>query len=187
MKNMTGGKMDSWTNEEDKDRDHRQYVTFKLAGEEYGIDILKVQEIRGFERTTKIPNTQEYILGVINLRGSVVPVVDLRIKFNLPSIEHGASTVIILVRIRSSNGERTVGLVVDAVSDVHLINNDEVTVTPSLGANIARDFITGLATVEEKMIILLDIDRLVATGILEEVEQNDHLSGEEATAAEVAG
>ena len=145
-----------------------QYLTFDLGGEEYAIDILKVQEIRGFEKTTSIPNTPDYLLGVINLRGSVVPVVDLRVRFNLTHTVNDASAVIILVKVNTDGGERTLGMVVDGVSDVHAINPDDVTGTPDLASNAVKNFITGLATVGEKMIILLDIDSLVSEGILDE-------------------
>lgn len=145
-----------------------QYLTFELAGEAYAIDILKVQEIRGFEATTRIPRTPDYLLGVINLRGSVVPVVDLRLRFNLPLPAEDSSAVIILVRIQTKGGERTLGLVVDAVSDVHAINPDDVSDTPDLASNQVKAFITGLATVAGRMLILLDITALVSVGVLEE-------------------
>jgi len=148
--------------------DSRQYLTFILEGEEYAIDILKVQEIRGFESTTKIPNTPDYVLGVINLRGSVVPVVDLRIKFNLSDANMNSNTVTILVKIPKDSGERTVGIVVDAVSDVHAISPDDIAETPYLASGIARNFVTGLATKDSKMIIMLEIESLISTGILDE-------------------
>lgn len=113
----------------DKNADHedqgRQFLTFVLAGEEYAIDILKVQEIRGFESTTQIPNTPEYLLGVINLRGSVVPIVDMRVRFNL-SVEDSANPVIILVKHSANGSERVVGIVVDAVSDVYSIGAEDI-------------------------------------------------------------
>ncbi len=148
--------------------DSLQYLTFVLAGEEYAIDILKVQEIRGFESTTRIPNTPEYLLGVINLRGSVVPIVDLRIRFNLEEASTGENAVIVLVKIVSQGGERVIGVVVDAVSDVYAINPEDVSDTPDLASNIVKQFVTGLATVEDKMIIMIDIDSLISSGVLDE-------------------
>lgn len=145
----------------------RQYLTFVLAGEEYAIDILKVQEIRGFESTTQIPNTPEYLLGVINLRGSVVPIVDMRVRFNL-NTQDSANPVIILVKHISNGNERVVGIVVDAVSDVYSIASGDVSKTPDLASNVVKQFVTGLATIEEKMIIMLDIDALIAQGVLED-------------------
>lgn len=148
--------------------DSQQYLTFELAGEEYGIDILTVQEIRGFERATRIPKTPEYLLGVINLRGAVVPIVDLRVRFQLKDTSVGDNTVIILVKIAGENNDRTIGMVVDAVSDVHLITREDLGGVPNLNGALAGDFITGIATVNEKMIILLDVDTLINSAVLDE-------------------
>ena len=153
--------------DEQNEQEAMQYLTFVLAGEEYGISILKVQEIRSIESTTKIPSTPDYLLGVINLRGSVVPIVDLRIKFEMEQVETEAIPVIILVKITTKNGESTIGIVVDAVSDVYSIMPDDITKAPDIASNQVRSFVTGLATVESKMIILLDIDALINTGILD--------------------
>ena len=152
--------------------DANQYLTFILAGEEYAIDILKVQEIRGLESTTRIPNTPEYLLGVINLRGAVVPIVDLRVRFDLEIADSGAE-VVILVKITTSNGERVIGLVVDGVSDVYSISAEDISDTPDLASNVVRMFVTGLATVGEQMIIMLDIDHLIASGVLNEDTLNE--------------
>jgi len=148
--------------------DSHQYLTFELASEEYAIDILKVQEIRGFESTTRIPNTPKYLLGVINLRGAVVPIVDLRLRFGLPLPESDTTTVIILVKIQTRAGVRTLGMVVDAVSEVHAIRSESITQTPDIASNAIREYITGLATIEDRMIIILDIDALITEGVLEE-------------------
>ena len=145
-----------------------QYLTFVLAGEEYGISILKVQEIRSYETTTRIPGTPAYLLGVINLRGSVVPIVDLRLKFELRDAEGEVNPVIILVKISTQNKESTIGIVVDAVSDVYAIGAQDVTTAPDIASNSVKAFVTGLATVDSKMIILLDIDALINAGILDE-------------------
>ena len=150
-----------------------QYLTFKLAGEEYGIDILTVQEIRGFEKATRIPKTPDYLLGVINLRGAVVPIIDLRVRFELPDMSVGNNTVIILVKIATEHSHRTIGMVVDAVSDVHLISEEQLGTMPDLHGAIAGDFINGIATVNDKMIILLDVDLLINSAVLGEVVTED--------------
>ena len=132
-----------------------------LAGEEYGAEILKVQEIKGWESATPIPNTPEYMLGVLNLRGAVVPIVDMRKCFGLESIPYGPTTVVIVVKMLHDGRERTVGLVVDAVADVYRLEHDEIQPPPDMGGAVHANFVRGLATVEEKMVILLEIDRLI--------------------------
>ncbi|MGB5246251.1 MAG: chemotaxis protein CheW [Woeseia sp.] len=138
-----------------------QYLTFMLAGEEYGVEILKVQEIKGWGATTPIPNTPAYVLGVLNLRGAVVPIVDLRQLFGLESVEYGPTTVVIVVKMACAEQERTVGLVVDAVADVYRFESDEVQPPPEMGTAINIGFVRGLATVQEKMVIVLDVDSLI--------------------------
>ncbi len=150
-----------------------QFLTFILAGEEYGIDILRVQEIRGWSKTTPIPNAPRYLKGVINLRGAIVPIVDLRERFGLEFLEYGPTTVVIVVRVQGSNRERDMGIVVDAVSEVYSLGAGERQPPPDLGGVIEDQFIQGLATVEETMVILLDIDRLLNTGALAAAEQLD--------------
>lgn len=153
------------------DNDTAQYLTFTLENEEYGVSILEVQEIRGWESATKIPNTPHYVLGVVNLRGTVVPIIDLRIRFNLSSAEYTDTTVVVLVKVEHEGRQRTLGVVVDAVADVYNIGQDEINETPDLGGAINSSFIKGLATVDEKMIILLDIGPLIVAEILDQVEQ----------------
>jgi purine-binding chemotaxis protein CheW len=144
-----------------------QFLTFVLGGEEYGVTILQVQGIQGWDRVTPIPNTPEFILGVINLRGAIVPIVDLRRRFGMPAAEFGPTTVVIVVRVaQSDRNERTLGLVVDAVSEVCNVNADDRKPAPDFGSGIKTDFVKGLATVENRMVILLDIDRLVSEGLL---------------------
>ncbi len=140
-----------------------QYLTFMLNGEEYGVDILRVLEIKGWSPATKIPNTPDYIRGVMNLRGAIVPIIDLRQRFALPAIEYTATTVVIVLKVRNEGVERTIGFVVDAVSDVYKVSADHFRAAPDFGSHVDTDFIRALATVEEKMIILLDIDRLLST------------------------
>jgi purine-binding chemotaxis protein CheW len=155
-----------------------QYLTFVLAEEEYGVDILRVQGIRGWNAVTRIPNTPDYILGVINLRGMVVPIVDLRRCFKLPSTTFGPMTVVVVVKVLNKERERTIGLVVDAVSDVYNVVGEAMKPPPDFGGAISTDFVKGLATVNDKMIILLDIDFLINTAVLNEVfEQVTHPAG----------
>jgi purine-binding chemotaxis protein CheW len=143
--------------------DANQYLTFMLNGEEYGVDILRVQEIKGWNPATKIPNTPDYIRGVMNLRGAIVPIIDLRQRFAMPSIDYTATTVVIVLKVRSDAAERTIGFVVDAVSDVYNVDRDNFKAAPDFGEHVHTDFIQALATVDDKMVILLDVDRLVAT------------------------
>ena len=147
-----------------------QYLTFILNNEEYGVDILRVQEIRGWEQSTKIPNAPDYVSGVINLRGMVIPIIDLRKRFNLPDCEVGSTTVIVIVKVVNDADERTVGMTVDAVSEVYNVEAESISETPELGSTINTKFVKGLATVDEKMIILLDIDLLINVGVLQTEE-----------------
>jgi len=142
-----------------------QYLTFVCAGEEYGVEILCVQEIKGWENVTRVPYTPHYLLGVMNLRGVIVPVIDLRVRFGLPARAMDGSTVVIVVRVRSTRGEKTAGIVVDAVSEVYSVGPEHIKPAPSLGASTDSACVRGLATVDEKMVMLLDIDRLISTCI----------------------
>jgi len=137
-----------------------QYLTFILAGEEYGVEILKVQEIKGWDKATPLPNTPEHILGVLNLRGAIVPIMDVRKRFNLESVEYTVKTVVIVVRMHQGGVERIVGLVVDAVADVHELNANDIQLVPKSGS-AQNEFIRGLASVGDNMVILLEIDRLL--------------------------
>lgn len=151
-----------------------QYLTFILNSEHYGIDILKVQSVQGWERVTQIPNSPEYVLGVINMRGDVVPIIDMRSRFDLGSIEFTERTVVIIVKVECRDHERTVGLVVDAVSEVHNLRAEDYRDTPDLGSNISSEYVKGLGLADTQMVILLDVDKLVASGIM------DSLGGEPA-------
>jgi len=144
-----------------------EYLTFRLGGEEYGIDILKVQEIRGYDAITQISNAPEFIKGVVNLRGTIVPIVDMRIKFRLGNATYDQFTVVIILNV----GIRVVGIVVDGVSDVLNLTRDQLRPTPGLGSVIDTEFILGLGTVAERMLILVDIEKLMnssSMGLLEE-------------------
>lgn len=147
----------------DNQREHdelNQYLTFVLDSEEYGVPILSVRGIQGWEKTTPIPNSPEYIMGIINLRGEIVPIVDLRKRFNLKSIPYSAHTVVIVVRVGQDERQRTVGLVVDAVADVHNIEDGDIRNTPDFGEKANNEFVKGLGLIDEKMVIILEIDRL---------------------------
>lgn len=139
----------------------RQVLTFVLGEETYGVDILRVQEIRGWSAVTKIPHAPPHVLGVLNLRGSIVPIVDLRMRFALERAEYTAITVIIVMSVATSAGRRDFGVVVDGVSDVVDVNSAEVKPAPELGARGSTDYLLGLVSIAERMVVLLDIDRLI--------------------------
>ncbi|OQW94633.1 MAG: chemotaxis protein CheW [Beggiatoa sp. IS2] len=138
-----------------------KYLTFVLATEEYAIDILRVQEIKGWSKTTAIPNTPAYICGVINLRGTIVPIIDLRLRFGLAHLEYGQMTVVVVVKVVSGPRERIMGIVVDAVSDVYDVSEQDIKPPPEFGTIINIEFVKGLVGVGDKMVIVLDIDRLL--------------------------
>ena len=142
--------------------DMQQFLTFLLAGEEYGVDILRVQEIKGWDAVTQVPNTPEYVRGVINLRGTIVPIIDLRIRFSMDQLEYGATTVVIVLKVMSGEKDgRIMGIVVDGVSDVYNVKNDDINAAPDFGDGVDSSFVKGLATVEDKMVIILDIDHML--------------------------
>jgi purine-binding chemotaxis protein CheW len=143
-----------------------EYLTFTLGVEEYAIDILKVQEIRGYDAVTKIANAPAFIKGVINLRGVIVPIVDLRIKFNLGNLTYDQFTVVIILNI----GKRVMGIVVDGVSDVIQLSSDSLHPAPEFGSILDTRYILGLGTVEDRMIIVVDIERLMSSQEMSLVE-----------------
>jgi len=143
----------------------RQMLTFSLGNETYGIDILRVHEIRGWTSVTRIPQTPAQVLGVLNLRGAIVPIVDLRLQLQLDRAEYTATTVIIVLSVKCATGSREFGVVVDAVSDVVEIAPDEIKSTPEVGSTASTAFISGIATKTERMVLLLDIDKLVGDDI----------------------
>jgi len=136
-----------------------EVLSFRLGGEEYAISILKVQEIRGYDAVTRIANTPEYLKGVVNLRGIIVPVIDMRIKFNIGKATYDAFTVVIVLNIN----HHTIGMVVDSVSDVVTLTPDQIKPAPDLGAGVSGEYLQGLGTVGERMLILLDIDRVLSS------------------------
>ncbi len=137
----------------------RELLTFTLGGEEYGIDILKVQEIRGYDAVTAIANTPDFIKGVINLRGIIVPIVDMRIKFHLGKAEYDQFTVVIILNVAN----RVVGMVVDGVSDVITLTPEQIRPAPEFGSAIDTQYVMGLGTVDERMLILVDIEKLMTS------------------------
>jgi purine-binding chemotaxis protein CheW len=139
----------------------RQVLTFNLGEEFYGIDILQVQEIRGWAPVTHIPQSPPHVLGVLNLRGSIVPIVDLRLRFGLRA-EFSPLTVIIVININTSSGRKECGLVVDGVSDVVDLDASQLRAAPNLNGGSGADFVSSLATLSDRMLILLDVDDLVA-------------------------
>lgn len=136
-----------------------EYLAFTLGREEYGIDIQKVQELRGYEAVTRIANAPEFIKGVVNLRGIIVPIVDMRIKFNLGTPSYDQFTVVIILNI----GGRVMGMVVDSVSDVITLTAEQVKPAPEMGAAFNTDYVTGLGALEQRMLILVDIDHLMSS------------------------
>lgn len=136
----------------------REYLTFRLDQEEYGIDILKVQEIRGYEPPTRVANAPSFIKGVVNLRGTIVPIVDMRLKFNCQKAEYDSFTVVIILNLRS----RIVGIVVDSVSDVMELPPESLKAAPEIESVIDSGAVMGLGSLGERMLILLDIERLMS-------------------------
>lgn len=166
----------------------KEFLTFRLSNEEFAVEILRVQEIRGWVEPTPLPSVPPYVKGVVDLRGSVVPIIDLREKFGL-QLSYDATTVVIVVHVFTSQGERVVGLVVDAVSDVHTFNMDDIQPAPDISASIDSQYIIGLSTLLDgqsslsgtstgdqgqkpskgHMVILIDIDSLANEGLLSQV------------------
>ena len=138
-----------------------KYLTFTLAAEDYGLEILKVREIIGMMDITAVPQTPEYVKGVINLRGRVIPVIDLRLKFGLEEAEYGERTCIIVVEVQSQVGSVQMGVVVDSVSEVLNINGEEIEPPPSFGARLKTQYILGIAKAKGTIKILLDIDKVL--------------------------
>jgi len=148
-----------------------KYLTFDLASEAYGLEILKVQEIIGIMPVTRVPRTPEFIRGVINLRGKVIPVVDLRLKFKMEPKEDTRRTSIIVVQIKQEGRQVTMGLIVDDVSEVIDIDGENIEPAPEFGASVNTDFIMGIAKINQRVIILLDVDRVLSNGDVAMLEQ----------------
>ncbi|MES1923805.1 chemotaxis protein CheW [Salinisphaera sp. T31B1] len=138
---------------------HTEVLVFALGAEEYAVNILKVQEIRGYSSVTRIANVPDFVKGVTNLRGEIVPIVDLRLKFGLGEARYDEQTVVIVLNI----GERIVGVVVDSVSDVLGLSAEQIKPAPDFGAGLATDYLQGLGSVDDRMLIIVDIDRMMTS------------------------
>ena len=137
----------------------QEFLVFTLGDEEYGIDILKVQEIRGYDQVTRIANTPEFIKGVTNLRGVIVPIIDLRVKFSQPDVDYNENTVVIVLNLE----HRVVGIVVDGVSDVLSLTQDQIRPAPDFAVTMSTEYLTGLGALGERMLILVDIEKLLSS------------------------
>ena len=148
-----------------------QYLTFFLAGEEYGVGILDVQEVKAWEGVTQIPNAPAHVKGVLDLRGTIVPIVDLRTRFGLPAQEYGITTVIVVLKLEQAGDSQVIGVVVDAVSDVMDVTDSQIKDAPDFNGDAQSLFIRGLASLNNKRVILLDTNRLLSQGELTELKQ----------------
>ena len=151
-----------------------QYLSFTLDNEEYGVDILRVQEIRSWEPVSRIPNVPHYEKGVVNLRGSIVPIIDLREKLGIKFTEYTPLTVVVVLQTNDNNKTRTMGVVVDSVSDVINLDKTKIQDAPDFGAKVSNEFINGLVSVNDRMVILLDVDKLLKLEELEEQEVSEN-------------
>lgn len=149
----------------------QEYLIFTLGSEEYAMDILKVQEIRCYEKPTTIANAPEFLKGVINLRGHIVPIIDLRIKFNVGKAEYTVVTVVIILNL----GARIIGIVVDSVSDVAVLKSDQISPPPEFNATVNTKYIQGLGSLNERMLIIVDIEHLMLSGEMALVEDAIHV------------
>lgn len=156
-----------------EDDNRHEYLLFRLGEEDYGIEILKVQEIRNYDRVTRIANTPDFIRGVTNLRGVIVPIIDLRIKFALESTAIGDSTVVIVVNLAN----RVVGIVVDGVSDVLSLTTDQIRPAPEFSPTLSTEYMIGLGTLDDQMLILVDIERLLNSKDMALVEHLSETAG----------
>lgn len=148
-----------------------KFLTFRMAGEEYGLEILKVQEIIGAMEITRVPRTPAFVRGVINLRGRVIPVIDLRLKFGMEAKEQTEKTCIVVVQLGATDGRTTMGILVDEVSEVMNFVVDQLEDTPSFGASISTDFILGIGKVAAKVVMLLDVDKVLSENELTAASQ----------------
>lgn len=143
------------------DKQAEQFLTFELAGEAYGIEILKVQEIRGWEPIRKIPNTPDFVKGALNLRGSIVPIIDLRERFHMEKVEYTPVTVVIVMTVATATGPTVMGVVADSVSDVLDISPADIKKSPNLGTKIDTRYMRGMFVGKKNMVMLLDVDKLL--------------------------
>jgi purine-binding chemotaxis protein CheW len=165
--------MEQSVNDKEEGRETRagKYLTFELGSEEYGIQITRIKEIIGMMPITSVPQTEAFVKGVINLRGKVIPVIDLRQRFEMETIEYTDRTCIVVVEIDGPSGTVLIGVVVDAVSEVNNIKGDEIEDTPTFGAKLSTNFIRGMAKKEDGVKILLDIDQVLSMNQLSMIEK----------------
>jgi len=150
-----------------------QFLSFTLGDEEYGIDILSVQEIRSWEPVSRIPNVPSYEKGVVNLRGAIVPIIDLRERFGLGHLDYTPLTVVVVLQVETEMGQnRVMGVVVDSVSDVIDVDKKTIQNAPNFGTKVSTEFINGLASVKERMVMLLDVEKLLKLDVLDEADEN---------------
>lgn len=150
---QTSSDLDQLTEEHFK----TQFLTFFMNDAEYGIDILSVQEIRGWEKTTEVPNSPSFVRGVMNLRGTIVPIIDLRERFSIPTVEYSDLTVVIVVKVECDEQEKVMGITVDGVSDVYSIDESQARLPPEVGDHGNREYVKGLINVSGNTLILLDL------------------------------
>jgi purine-binding chemotaxis protein CheW len=148
-----------------------QFLSFTLGNEEYGVNILRVQEIRSWEPVSRIPNVPSYEKGVVNLRGAIVPIIDLRERFQLSRADYSSLTVVVVLQAELNGKSRTMGVVVDAVSDVVEVEKETIQQAPDFGSKVNMLFINGLASVNERMLMLLDVEKLLKLEGVEEIEK----------------
>lgn len=148
-----------------------QVLTFTLGMETYGVDILQVQEIRSWSPVTRVPQSPPHVLGVLNLHGSIVPIVDLRMRFRLEQMDYTAITVIIIMSVETANGRRDLGVVINGVSNIIDLKAEDLKAAPDLGGQVSTEFIHKLMTMNNNIIILLDIDRLIGADMGQDVDQ----------------
>jgi len=150
-----------------------QFLSFTLGDEEYGVDILRVQEIRSWEPVSRIPNVPSYEKGVVNLRGAIVPIIDLRERFGLGHLEYSPLTVVVVLQTLTELGQtRTMGVVVDSVSDVIDVDKKTIQDAPNFGTKVSTEFINGLASVKDRMVMLLDVEKLLKIDTLDDEDEN---------------
>jgi len=150
-----------------------QFLSFTLGDEEYGVDILRVQEIRSWEPVSRIPNVPSYEKGVVNLRGAIVPIIDLRERFGLGHVEYSPLTVVVVLQTLTELGQtRTMGVVVDSVSDVIDVDKKTIQDAPNFGTKVSTEFINGLASVKDRMVMLLDVEKLLKIDTLDDEDEN---------------
>ena len=159
---------------EEKKLEHLvQFLSFTLGDEEYGVDILRVQEIRSWEPVSRIPNVPSYEKGVVNLRGAIVPIVDLRERFGLGHVEYTPLTVVVVLQTQTEAGQtRIMGVVVDSVSDVVDVDKKTIQDAPNFGTKVSTEFINGLASVNERMVMLLDVEKLLKLEALDDEDES---------------